>query len=86
MIGHHLLDGKFVNLPKHLAVLHRHATDQQPPSADMDLAPDTGTLIVGSSQQEGIAWDMIAIVKRKIVFSKRPMPIVGLGSTTSTLQ
>lgn len=26
------------------------------------------------------SWDMIAIVRRKIVFGKRPMPIVGLSS------
>jgi chromosome transmission fidelity protein 8 len=30
----------------------------------------------GSSQ-----WDMVAIVKKKIVFSKRPMPIVGKAAT-----
>ena len=32
---------------------------------------------------EAKSWDMIAIVRRKMVFSKRPMPVVGAakGST-----
>ena len=29
-----------------------------------------------------VEWDMIALVKRKIVFSKRPMPMVNLSAHT----
>lgn len=54
IIGHHLLEGKVVNLPKPLGVLHKQSTD------------DT---------QGSTAWGVIAVVKKKLVFSKRPMPI-----------
>lgn len=28
-------------------------------------------------KQQQVEWDLIAIVKRKMVFSRRPMPMVG---------
>ncbi|KAJ6545092.1 hypothetical protein DFH09DRAFT_1367685 [Mycena vulgaris] len=72
-IGHHLLEGKIALLPKPLAVLRRVST------ADPDAMDCDGE--DGDASQAGeasaVAWDAIAIVKRKIVFSKRPMPIVG---------
>ncbi|KAJ7081778.1 Ctf8-domain-containing protein [Mycena belliarum] len=68
-IGHHLLEGKVAVLPKPLAVLRRVATN------DPD-AMDCDTEERGQAKVE-VAWDAIALVKRKIVFSKRPMPIVG---------
>jgi chromosome transmission fidelity protein 8 len=38
---------------------------------DMDVRQADASDAVSSQ------WDMVAIVKKKIVFSKRPMPIVG---------
>ncbi|EIN09965.1 hypothetical protein PUNSTDRAFT_65900 [Punctularia strigosozonata HHB-11173 SS5] len=81
MIGYHLLEGKLVNLSKPLAVLHLPGADARPsmPSgAAMDVDSES------NHSKEGVAWNMVAIVKRKIVFSKRPMPIVGLGSSASS--
>ncbi|KAJ7476240.1 Ctf8-domain-containing protein [Mycena latifolia] len=69
-IGHHLLEGKVALLPKPLAILQR-VVPRDPDSMDCD-APD-GDATAGAA----VAWDAIAIVKRKIIFSKRPMPIVG---------
>jgi chromosome transmission fidelity protein 8 len=66
MIGHHLLEGKYANLPKPLAVLKKVTSS----------APDEEDAEDGPVKQKSPEWDMLAIVKRKIVFSKRPMPIV----------
>jgi len=65
-IGHHLLEGKIVSLPKPLGVIQRSTT----PSAGI------------GSEEGSLQWDMVAIVKKKIVFSKRPMPIVGTAAIT----
>lgn len=73
LIAHHLLEGKLVNLPKPLAVLHRPSSEvgvEESEDVEMD-----GTGRDESKQQRG--WDVVAVVKRKMVFSKRPMPMVG---------
>ena len=75
MIGHHLLEGKLVNLPKPLAVLQRKDDDPGADSA-MDVDESTAGSLTGST-----SWDIITVVKRKMVFVKRPMPIVGKPSS-----
>ncbi|KII85100.1 hypothetical protein PLICRDRAFT_331314 [Plicaturopsis crispa FD-325 SS-3] len=75
-IGHHLLEGKIVTLPKPIAVIHRPARSSQPTDEEGGEGEEGGA-------QGQVGWDMLAIVKRKIVFSKRPMPIVGLGMGAS---
>jgi len=81
-IGHHLLEGKIVSLPKPLGVIQRStapsphsslqgALDHDPEDDDMDGEK------AKKSQGDQSQWEMVAIVKKKIVFSKRPMPIVG---------
>ncbi|KAI0751887.1 Ctf8-domain-containing protein [Daedaleopsis nitida] len=92
MIGHHLLEGKLVNLAKPLAVLHRHvarspggeedaglehgAADS---TMDVDVDADAGGDAERGRAKEARArsWDVVAVVKRKMVFAKRPMPVVG---------
>lgn len=79
-IGHHLLEGKIVSLPKPLGVIQRstppsalrqnaHNHDPEEDGMDGRQADESDAV---SSQ-----WDMLAIVKKKVVFSKRPMPIIG---------
>ncbi|CCL99301.1 uncharacterized protein FIBRA_01317 [Fibroporia radiculosa] len=76
LIGHHLLEGKLVNLPKPLAVLHRQAHGRSR-TEDVEMEDDIRTLKVEAE------WDIVAVVKRKMIFSKRPMPMVGKHSTAS---
>ncbi|KAH9943033.1 Ctf8-domain-containing protein [Epithele typhae] len=83
MIGYHLLEGKLVNLPKPLAVLHRR--DSLPSGDDdadgMDVDEEGAGGAPGPlSSQRATGWDIVAVVKRKMVFAKRPTPIVGMGS------
>lgn len=87
IIGHHLLEGKVVALPKPLAVLHRRRRTTEPNNAidesqmmDVDVIAedDVGNT---SSSEATVIWEAIAIVKRKVIFSKRPMPIVGRPKT-----
>ncbi|KAF7971068.1 hypothetical protein HWV62_22125 [Athelia sp. TMB] len=67
-IGHHLLEGKIVSLSKPLGVMQRTS------GARGAVMGDEGMEEVAAAS---VQWDVVAIVKKKIVFSKRPMPIVG---------
>ncbi|KIL64273.1 hypothetical protein M378DRAFT_186814 [Amanita muscaria Koide BX008] len=58
-IGHHFLEGKVVSLAKPIAILLR----------------DNAEIEDCEHSQEAKPWRITALVKRKIVFSKRPMPI-----------
>jgi len=80
-IGNHLLEGKVVNLPKPLGVLHKHVRHGRSGSTAVHAADDSG----GEGEGEGkqIRWDVMAVVKKKIVFSKRPMPVAKPASTAS---
>ncbi|KAF8843785.1 hypothetical protein BDN67DRAFT_963970 [Paxillus ammoniavirescens] len=79
MIGHHLLEGKVVNLPKPLGVLHKDVCNVV--SSDRHT-PDESTSS-NSEESEQVSWNVVAVVKKKIVFSKRPMPIAKPVSTAS---
>ncbi|KAH7097375.1 Ctf8-domain-containing protein [Auriculariales sp. MPI-PUGE-AT-0066] len=60
-IGAHALEGKVVSIPKPLALLKRtRLVDPE----DISANPRTDT-----------HYDTVAIVRKKLVFSKRPMPI-----------
>ena len=87
-IGHHLLEGKVVTLPKPLAVLlrskpdlkrvDREARDHDQDDDDLIMMDCDGDPEVEKSRDAPtVGWNVEAIVKRKIVFSRRPMPIVG---------
>lgn len=65
-----------MNLPKPLAVLHRHQTDKD----DDTMTNNEDAMNEDDEAQRPraqVGWDVVAIVKRKMVFSKRPMPMVG---------
>ncbi|OCH84087.1 hypothetical protein OBBRIDRAFT_742189 [Obba rivulosa] len=74
LIGHHLLEGKLVNLPKPLAVMRRASVT--------DAEDMTGH---GSPERSAsTSWNIVAVVKRKMVFSTRPMPMVGRVTPVSS--
>ncbi|KAI0255134.1 Ctf8-domain-containing protein [Lactifluus subvellereus] len=78
-IGHHLLEGKIVSLPKPLAVLQR--------VRDNCGIEDDNATAAAAAAAEGAAtpttsYAIRTLVRKKIVFSKRPTPIVGLSAKT----
>ena len=77
MIGHHLLEGKVVSLPKPLGVLHKHVRSTGSSSAHGPEFEEEG------EKGKEVWWDVAAVVKKKIVFAKRPMPIAKPASAAS---
>ncbi|KDR78963.1 hypothetical protein GALMADRAFT_244659 [Galerina marginata CBS 339.88] len=88
LIGHHLLEGKIAALPKPYAILFRtgptrNTADQTHPEDDIDdeaMAVDGDSHSPGhesSGQASSAGWTVAGIVKKKIIFSKRPMPVIG---------
>ena len=78
LIGHHLLEGKLQNLAKPLAVMHK--TSENAVEEDQESSQE----VVSSASPE---WDIVAVVRKKMVFAKRPMPIVGrVPVTTDTIR
>ncbi|KAF7289630.1 hypothetical protein HMN09_01325200 [Mycena chlorophos] len=79
-VGHHLLEGRVTPLAKPLAVLRR-VVGEQNSVEDMDVdandEENAKSQPVPSETQTPTGWDAVALIKRKIVFSKRPTPIVG---------
>ncbi|KAJ3852578.1 chromosome transmission fidelity protein 8 [Lentinula lateritia] len=86
-IGHHLVEGKLVNLSKPLAVLHRSPAPARIPDSRWtgedcegheDVVMDDGEERIvdfESSSTSPVQWNTLAIVKRKILFAKRPTPL-----------
>lgn len=82
-IGHHLLEGKIASLTKPLAVVQR-CRKSVPIEAQVEAedGPEFETMDIDDDddiqRRQTVEWNIIAVVKRKIVFSKRPMPVVHL--------
>ncbi|KAJ3890007.1 chromosome transmission fidelity protein 8 [Lentinula edodes] len=89
-IGHHLIEGKLVNLPKPLAVLHRSPAPArisdsrwtgEDNGGDEDVVMDDREERIvdfeSTSNSPSVQWNTLAIVKRKILFAKRPTPLAG---------
>ena len=95
-IGYHLLEGTIVSLAKPLAVLQRVPTPSRsqippPPHSDAsdedfsmhcvdDGGEEFGALGPASTTATATSYTIRTIVRKKIVFSKRPTPIVGTSA------
>lgn len=90
-IGYHLLEGTIVSLAKPLAVLQRVPTPSRsqippPPQPDEDISmhcgDDGGEELTASTVAAVVAtsYTIRTLVRKKIVFSKRPTPIVGASA------
>jgi chromosome transmission fidelity protein 8 len=89
LIGHHLLEGKVASLPKPYAILLRTGStcatisDNDTSNDDDDMVIDSvgpdHVDVEDSSLQKGsrAGWAIVGVVKKKIIFSKRPMPVIG---------
>lgn len=62
-----------MNLPKPLAILHRPTTQEDQDDTMREDADGPGDQSSKGSKE----WNIVTIVKRKMVFSRRPMPMVG---------
>lgn len=69
VIGPHLLEGKIVSLPTPLAIIKK-----KPPSNDQMSGTDVDE--DESGEEAGVEWEISAIVRKKVVFAKRPMPVL----------
>jgi chromosome transmission fidelity protein 8 len=67
-----------VNLSKPLAVLAKKSP-RNPEAAKDSRATSASEDDITTE----VSYDVVALVKRKLLFSKRPMPIVGQASTVA---
>ncbi|KAF8312535.1 hypothetical protein DL93DRAFT_2059925 [Clavulina sp. PMI_390] len=82
-IGNHLLEGTIQNLSKPLGVIVKSASSGDGPGLRIPRVRARADEMDSSTT----SYDIVAVVKKKIVFSKRPIPIVpshlrGIGSVS----
>ena len=71
VLGHHLLKGRVVNLSNPIAVFEKQTKAHNSTLSESDMCEKT------------FDFEVIALVKKKIVFASRPKPILVKYETTS---
>ena len=69
-IGPHLLEGKVVSLPTPLAIIEKIVKKKSGFDDGMDVDED------GNREEAGVEWQISVIVRKKLVFATRPMPVL----------
>ena len=70
VIGPHFLEGKIVSLPTPLAVMEKKKSPSDDRMSEMDVDGDE------DREEGGVEWQISTVVRKKVVFSKRPMPLL----------
>jgi chromosome transmission fidelity protein 8 len=77
IIGHHILYGKIVNLDKPLLVLKKEKMNCQSNLGDGENGlVEMEVLESNSTSSSNTEYHVQAIIRKKILFNKRPRPIV----------
>jgi len=98
-IGSHLLDGKVVDLPKPLIVAQKQQSSTEPSPALKKQRTDasssspssppsfsSSSSLPSSFESCSIEYDVIGVVKRKVLFKNRPKIITSSSALTSSQQ
>ncbi|RKP15313.1 hypothetical protein BJ684DRAFT_18356 [Piptocephalis cylindrospora] len=80
-VGLHLLEGKVVKLPRPLAVLERPVPPSSSQSGSNGMTLEDQTMTDSSSKNDAPppALRVHQFIREKIIFSSRPIPILGSG-------
>ena len=68
VIGPHFLEGKIVSLPAPLAIMEKKKSSPDDQISGMDADDE--------KSREEVEWQISAVVRKKVIFVKRPMPLL----------